>query len=205
MRFRQVAVVLASGALSGCSPAGSYSGVLPAANASPFVTEAMLASLAKTGCRTRPRKVGTSGATMVTICAIAGAHTQAGDLAPSTGIIMATLKNVGTAPDDRWKLAPGRTYYVRVFGSGTPGVPGRYDISSFTNGTWDNPQKTGVFVACTGPKHPKQSRSHAGYATCDDPQPADAEDPAVPTVSQNPSGGPAWIACAEGCCTTDPQ
>lgn len=204
MRFRQVAVILAAGSLSGCSPAGNYAGILPA-NSDPSATQAVLTNLQKTGCRTRPRKVGTSGETDVTICAIAGAHNQSTVSAPSTGIIVATLTNIGTTPDDRWQLDPGKTYYLRVFGSGTFGVPGKYDIRSFTDDSWDAPVKSGDFIPCTGTKHPKQKRSHAGYATCDDHQPADAEDPEVLALRPAASGGPAWITCAEGCCTTDIQ
>lgn len=199
MRFKQVAMLLAAGSLSGCSPAGNYAGILPA-NADPSATREMLSNLQKAGCRTRARRVGTGG-TDVTICAIAGAHNQSTVSAPSTGVIVATLTNVGSVPDDRWRLEPGRTYYLRVFGSGSFGTPGKYDIRSFTEDSWDTAVASGDFIPCTGPKHPRQNRSHAGYATCSDDSPADAEDPAL--VSANPSGGPAWITCAEGCCTTD--
>lgn len=206
MRFTQVAIVLAASGFIGCKPAGPDAGTSPAASADSAATHAGLANAGKSGCRTRPRVAGT-GSTDVQICALPSANKHSGTTAPAGGIIVATLTNIGTVRDDRWKLAPGTTYYLRVFPPRAGYTEnGHYDIRSFTGETWDalpSPKASGSFVACTGPGHVKQPRSHAGYSICSAGPVTDPEDPLALTGSILPSDGPAWITCAEGCCTTD--
>lgn len=198
MRLRRLTVILAASGFLGCKPAAPDAETTPAADAA--ATPATFANTGNSGCRTRSRIAG-SGSTDVQICALPGAHKHSGRTAPAGGIIVATLTNVGTVPDDRWNLTPGRTYYLRVFPPRAGQTEnGYYDIRSFTGETWDAPSASGSFIDCG---HKEQGRSHAGFSTCAKGAPTDAEDPIAPTVAAAPSSDPAWITCAEGCCTTD--
>lgn len=197
-------VLVASGVV-GCSPAEPRADTAVAASPG-SATQAAPAAAANSGCRTRPRVAGTGRTTTpVRICAYPWAHLESGSTAGKDGIIVASLTNTGQVADDRWQLAPGVTYYLRVFPKRAGKAEnGFYQISSFTDDSWDEvpTERKGSFIACAGTGHPKQPRAHAGFSTCTQGKPTDAEDPAVVTGVQG-SGGPAWITCKEGCCTTD--
>lgn len=215
MTFRQAAILLVASGLVGCKPTtpdagtpaasgtSAPAGVAPAAEPTADMIQAQLTSLVTSGCRTR-RRVAGAGDTRVQICAVEGANEISSDTAPPWGFVVGTIVRTGNARDDRWRLDRGKTYYLRVFQtrSGHPD-DGYYEITSWSGTSWEAPKASGSFVHCgVDQDHPRQPRSHAGFSTCDQGQPADAEDP-TPLAQDTPSGGPAWITCAEGCCTTD--
>lgn len=205
MRYRNVAMVLVASACSACTPANEYAGNLPTADAAQ--TQTLLNDLVKSGCRTRKRPAGTAW-TKVQICALVGANAQSGATAQSTGTIVGTLINTGTVADDRWSLQPATTstpavtYYLRIFPPRSGSEEGYYQIASYSASGWDAAKETGSFNHCPGPGHSPQARAHAGFATCAEGPPTDAEDPIEPSESLLPTDGPAWITCREGCCTT---
>ena len=139
------------------------------------------------------------------ICAVPGAHLISSDSAPDYGIVVARLENQGPVRDARWRLEPGRIYYLRVFRARSGQTEdGYYEINSLTGTTWDPALASGSLVHCgVSSDHPAQSHAHAGFSTCGEGQPEEAEDSAVPSTSLLLSDGPAWITCKEGCCTTD--
>lgn len=211
MRFRHMAMVLVAGGFVGCKPATPDATTSSAASADSAAGQAQVATATGRGCRTAARDAeGGSGKTPVQICPEPGAHETSSDDAPQYGLVVATLQNRGsTLRDARWKLEPGKMYYLRVFKARTEQTEdGYYEISSLTGANWDPAVASGSLVHCgISSDHPKPSRSHAGFSTCAAGPPKEAEDTtsgeaAVVSVAQG-SGGPAWITCKEGCCTTD--
>ncbi|HUR91854.1 MAG TPA: hypothetical protein VMY38_04195 [Gemmatimonadaceae bacterium] len=211
MRFKQVAIVVVAMGFVGCKPAAREAGTPSAASADSATGQVQVATASSSGCRTAARDAeGGLGKTPVQICAVPGTHETSSDNAPLYGFVVATLQNRGTTVRDaRWKLEPGKMYYLRVFKARTGQTEdGYYEISSLTGANWDPAIASGSLVHCgISPDHPKQSWAHAGFSTCAAGQPKGAEDPAsgdpVLVSGLQASGGPAWITCAEGCCTTD--
>ncbi len=191
--------------IASCQPASSSPG--------PAQPE-RLASPIWVGCDTLPRTTA-QGTTPVEICAAEDARLYGPGNAPAKGRPVARMRNLGTEPDLRWGLRRNRVYVIAIH-SDAAGTG--YKIWPEGGG---GPIRTGTYYPC-GHGGESPPTSSATFGACREvvkhsvPQrgsPSSVEalrGPAGGEASTLPrhalyyrENGPAWIACTDGCCTTD--
>lgn len=206
-RMAALSVIVGGGMIAGCSPPALGSGV---AAMTPAEIDVALATISWTGCTTVARAAVPSGTTDVEICAAPNARDYGPrNPPPGLGAPVARMRNTGTRVEARWGLQPNGTYSIWLH-SGTIGAS--YTIIG------NAVNVTGTYFGCG---HSPADSSRASFGTCaDNPMPMSSRmgrngfsNASSPDGGDDKGGhtlldiatGPAWIACTEGCCTTDAQ